>query len=318
MLITQKENLRIKTTSSRNRLPKSLFVLSCFSFYSCATLFTGTKDKITIDSFPQGATVKVNDNYVGETPLQLKVKRTVFHKQIVGLSKDGFQPLNYHLTRELNLASLLSQVYIPIDVLTGAVILYEPRYYNSRLIPADSSGQNGSNVFNGGKDLHIWNNKVRLNWDFFRGKPEKHSTDKFLKTGAVCSSYITYSYSNHDSTVTLSSFAVFNTIRSWVKFRSKDVLNHEQRHFDLTEIYSRKFKKKLLTYDYSGKNFENIIKSVYNEYKEKLSQVQHNYDEETGHGINKANQEAWDIMIDRELKETSEFSNPSFRIDLRK
>ncbi|MBC7485691.1 MAG: PEGA domain-containing protein [Cytophagaceae bacterium] len=49
-----------------------LFFFLVFFCSGCATIFNGTKQQITIDSKPQGATVKVRGKVIGNTPLIVK------------------------------------------------------------------------------------------------------------------------------------------------------------------------------------------------------------------------------------------------------
>jgi hypothetical protein len=49
-----------------------LFLSVLFFCTSCATIFNGRKQKITIDSKPQGATVKIRGKVIGNTPLTVK------------------------------------------------------------------------------------------------------------------------------------------------------------------------------------------------------------------------------------------------------
>jgi len=50
-----------------------LFFSVSFFCSSCATIFNGTKQRVTVDSKPQGATVKVHDKVIGITPLIVKL-----------------------------------------------------------------------------------------------------------------------------------------------------------------------------------------------------------------------------------------------------
>lgn len=73
----------------------SLFVLS-LSLTSCATIINGTTQKIPVDSYPQGANVSVDGNYMGNTPTVVEVKRKNDH--FVTFEKDGFLPCTVQLT----------------------------------------------------------------------------------------------------------------------------------------------------------------------------------------------------------------------------
>lgn len=79
----------------------SLFKLGatlCLSLQltSCATIINGTTQKIPLDSYPQGANVSVDGNYMGITPTVVEVKRK--HDHFVTFDKEGFCPQTIQLT----------------------------------------------------------------------------------------------------------------------------------------------------------------------------------------------------------------------------
>lgn len=297
-----------------------LFFALNILFISCATIFTGTHAKIIIDSFPQDALVKINGESVGNTPVQVKVSRALFRKEIMEVSKEGYVAQRYNLKRIFNPLSALDLMFfpgIPIDVLTGAVSTFTPIYNNLPLSTPDSSDWNKYiNEFDG--TIHVWNKKIRLSWDFFQGNPKKLTTDKILKTGAVTySSFLCY-YNYNDSAVNLNAFAVFYPKKSWVIYKHKTGLNHEQGHFDISEIYSRKFKRKLMECSFTKNNIDSVIKNIDNDYNKKLIEAQTKYDNETGHGINEESQNTWNEMIRNELNENTNFEKPFYQIQLHK
>jgi len=57
-------------------------------FSSCATIFSGPRQTISIYSTPDGATVMVNDSIYGKTPMHMNMKRTlnslVFFNILIG------------------------------------------------------------------------------------------------------------------------------------------------------------------------------------------------------------------------------------------
>ncbi len=90
---------------------------------------------------------------------------------------------------------------------------------------------------------------------------------------------------------------------------SKYTLNHEQKHFDITEVHARKLRKKLsetnfLKVNNSGKKINDIYGDIYKDYNKE----QEKYDKETEHGINMARQNFWDERIAKELEELAAYS----------
>ena len=78
-------------------------------------------------------------------------------------------------------------------------------------------------------------------------------------------------------------------------------LNHEQRHFDLVKLIAERFKAKLLSEKLNPDNYEGVINFEYLEFYREMNRLQEKYDQQTNHGINKAQQDVWNRQIDAEL-----------------
>jgi hypothetical protein len=79
-------------------------------------------------------------------------------------------------------------------------------------------------------------------------------------------------------------------------------LNHEQRHFDICEIISRRFQKKLSIELFSIDDFDSQIQYMYLEMYRELHKLQERYDFETSHGQDTKEQQRWAEWIDKELE----------------
>ena len=80
---------------------------------------------------------------------------------------------------------------------------------------------------------------------------------------------------------------------------SKNLLKHEQGHFDLTEIYRRK------AIDSVNENWSkspNEISKIIQYFEDKLKKQQVTYDSLTDHNINQARQLTWNIYFDNQLR----------------
>lgn len=111
----------------------SIFFLTILIiFSSCATLYTGNKSIIHFSSNPQSAEVRINDKLLGVTPLTVKVKRTL-KKKVVTFKKDGYTSKSFKLNQKFKTISLLSNVLIPIDALSGAIVDYPNHFYHFNL-----------------------------------------------------------------------------------------------------------------------------------------------------------------------------------------
>jgi hypothetical protein len=104
---------------------------------SCATLFTGTKQTVQINSEPQGAKVQVDGLDRGETPAAIKLKKGN-DGQIVTLKKDGYKTRTFQPQTDFNgvaVLNLFNLLFWGIDAATGSLWKYSPKFYEIELEP---------------------------------------------------------------------------------------------------------------------------------------------------------------------------------------
>ncbi len=87
--------------------------LICVYLTSCATLFKGTKQEVSINSEPQKAEVYVNGQLMGETPIALKLETKKTYS--VEFRKEGYKSKTYQITNHVGAG------WIILDVLAGLV-----------------------------------------------------------------------------------------------------------------------------------------------------------------------------------------------------
>lgn len=97
--------------------------------------------------------------------------------------------------------------------------------------------------------------------------------------------------------------------QSWVRGESKNeyTLNHEQRHFDITQIVTERLKKKIQSLEIYPDEYDSVINYYYLEAFREMNQLQDLYDKETRHGIDRAAQERWNRKLDLALQ-TGDFA----------
>jgi hypothetical protein len=115
----------------------ALLLLITIFMSSCATLYTGNKSIIHFSSNPENAEVSINDKLVGVTPLTIKIKRSL-KKKTVTLKKSGYATKTFKLDKKFKAISLLSNVLIPIDAISGAIVDYPNHFYHQNLKLKDS------------------------------------------------------------------------------------------------------------------------------------------------------------------------------------
>lgn len=102
---------------------------------SCATLFTGTKDRITFNTNPSGATIYIDGVEQCKTPCTMKVKRSISDTD-VEFKLDGYETRLITLSKEFNVVSVINLGNLlgwGIDALSGAVMKYDRKTYDITL-----------------------------------------------------------------------------------------------------------------------------------------------------------------------------------------
>lgn len=156
-----------------------------------------------------------------------------------------------------------------------------------------------------------WNDSYKLSWQDFKAKP--NFADSAV---AITASGITFGFSitqtDRDEVVSFSSevHAHFYPEESWYKIERADdhILGHEQLHFDITELFARKFRYQISQLKLSN-SIRRQLKKIHNDINSELSQMQKKYDKETDFSRNFEFQAKWKIFIDAELKRFSKFKS---------
>jgi len=115
--------------------------LIALTLSSCATIFTGTKDTISFNTKPEGATIYLDGLELCKTPCHVPVRRSINDTDIE-VKLDGYNTRLITLNKELNLISIINLgnlVGWGIDALTGALMKYDRKSYNLELTQDKSS-----------------------------------------------------------------------------------------------------------------------------------------------------------------------------------
>jgi hypothetical protein len=116
-----------------NKIP--ILLIALFLMTGCATIFTGTKDRIAFTSTPSGATIYKDGVEICTTPCNYRVKRSVNDTELE-FKLDGYETRMITLDKEFNLVSIINFGNLfgwGIDVLSGAVMKYDRKAYDLKL-----------------------------------------------------------------------------------------------------------------------------------------------------------------------------------------
>lgn len=141
----------------------------------------------------------------------------------------------------------------------------------------------------------IWNKDRKITWDDFLSE---NNGQKYKGAGTALNIDFypkKFDCAQIDFIVVV---AQVNKIESWVKDKTGGILNHEQTHFDLAELYARKIRKSLAKFLEENEECDlQGIADIYYRLEEEHWQTQFLYDDETKHSINFEKQQEWDKKI---------------------
>ena len=143
-------------------------------------------------------------------------------------------------------------------------------------------------------DQIAWNNNI--NWKCFKGEADKDNK----VFGASIYSFSVWRINKVMNYPQAISIAKMDMVKSWnaKKHETDYLLNHEQGHFNLTEIYRRLAMDSIK----SLKMFKNHdVKPIIFHFKIKLKKIHDIYDKETDHSLIRESQLKWDNMIANKL-----------------
>ncbi|GAB5527130.1 MAG: hypothetical protein Roseis2KO_50020 [Roseivirga sp.] len=152
----------------------------------------------------------------------------------------------------------------------------------------------------------LWSPDAPLVWADFQGAP-----DSLLITGGGHSDagihtmiIVNYCCDQEEERSICFQPAIHRT-KSWSVSDSESLLVHEQLHFDITELITRKIRKAISR---SPATTANEKYRVYLRTVRELSQMQVRYDRETDHGLRLVRQQKWKEKVQKELDELKAFA----------
>ena len=111
-------------------------------------------------------------------------------------------------------------------------------------------------------------------------------------------------------------YSYFDPGQSWVHpdHRVPALLNHEQLHFDITELFARMMRKEMSKYyfksvsEFVSSKMDSEVKAIFTRLYNEHMLMQQKYDVETQHGILSDEQALWEKDIASRLKGLDTFS----------
>ena len=156
------------------------------------------------------------------------------------------------------------------------------------------------------KTFYLWKADQKLKWSDFQGKSYPEMDEKAMTTSSV-----EYSYSATGSTFKYEVLCKFFPKLSWKQQDTElndYMLQHEQTHFDITELYARLMRKRLSEEVKTAKDISKIP-AIGQEITLQWQKEQKKYDKETNHSINTDKQIEWNASIQKRLDALKAFAS---------
>lgn len=152
-------------------------------------------------------------------------------------------------------------------------------------------------------DKIVWKENKNLTWEDFRGKPIA-SANFVASTNTGINFQYSYSLKNNKVDVEYSVASFFYRDKSWFQPDqvNQHILNHEQAHFDISELHARMLRKEVSQRKFS-KNVKSEIEAIYRDIEKKRRSMQVLFDAETDHSRNVEKEAFWERQIENQLKD---------------
>ncbi|MFH4964255.1 PEGA domain-containing protein [Gaetbulibacter sp. M235] len=129
---------------------KTLLLSSILLLSSCATIISGSRQNVEINSEPTSAKVYINEIEVGTTPVQKNLKRNQEYRLVLKL--DGYQTYETKLEKKFNAWYIGNIAFggligIIIDPITGAIHKLKPEEIDGNLKKGTTYDTKGGKLF---------------------------------------------------------------------------------------------------------------------------------------------------------------------------
>ena len=159
-----------------------------------------------------------------------------------------------------------------------------------------------STVFAQKKERVKWNAETLLTWSDFKGTP--NSGENYVaSTNSGIVFQFKFENNNRKTKATYTIGSYFYPKLSWFRkgLVSERILKHEQTHFDISELFSRKLREKLSHVSADEKDVKKIIEEIYYTNERERQEYQALFDLETDHSQREKEEIVWEQKIAQEL-----------------
>jgi hypothetical protein len=146
----------------------------------------------------------------------------------------------------------------------------------------------------------LWSADRKLTWNDFQGQVPKNE-----RLAAMTSSDISVQFSCNDGVFKPNVTATFLPSGSWKQSDapSERLLAHEQLHFDITELHSRKLKAVLHSTPNPCNLSQDQLNAIVNRVFADWQKMEDQYDKDSNHGLDETRQLFWSEFVKKALSE---------------
>jgi Bacterial protein of unknown function (DUF922) len=156
------------------------------------------------------------------------------------------------------------------------------------------------------EELVDWSAARKLSWADYKANPARGSD-----VAASTTTYLGIEYTISDKSFGFKIQCRFSKNRSWGLHKTDYILEHEQGHFDIAEIFARKLNKAMNEYSFNKRTYQKDLNKMYQDIMKEKEEMQDKYDKETNHSIHKVNQAEWLKKIASLLEDYKDFAGYS-------
>ncbi|AZA93718.1 Uncharacterised protein [Chryseobacterium nakagawai] len=158
----------------------------------------------------------------------------------------------------------------------------------------------------------IWQEGQKLVWDNFKSPVNRRNNPDVAAYTNCGWEYSVVKSSNPKSPVKIEIKTIFSEDKSWkdVKKINDYILLHEQKHFDIAELFVRKFRKTIAEKIRNSGDYDKLFKSIYNAISNEYKNFQITYDRDTRHGMDEGKQAEYNAAISQELENLKSYQAP--------
>ncbi len=115
--------------SIMNIIKTAICLLFALSLTACASIAGNNTRQVAVKSYPEGATILVDNQQYGVTPAVITLPNYIYGGKMVTLQKSGYQPQSRMVNTKFQVVGLLDIFFWPtfiVDALAGNTVKIDP------------------------------------------------------------------------------------------------------------------------------------------------------------------------------------------------